>query len=130
MRAAIYIFLALLQVGCASDGYYYQEGKKISLTPNNEISRSTDGSGMDYYTNERGTLLGVSEKIIVKLKNGVTIDSILSKYGLSLEKELGTDLYLLKADDRSKTIDTANRLSEDENIKYAQPDFSKKRFKR
>ncbi len=124
----IIILIALFQFGCASDNYYYKNNQKVSITPNTSISRSD--SSMDYYENEKGIVLGVTDKLIVKLKDTNSLQKYLNKFNLTLEKTLTENLYLLKVENRSLTIDISNRLNEKEDVKYAHPDFIKKRMSR
>jgi hypothetical protein len=113
-------------MGCANESYYYNGSEKVAIYP--QINR-TD-TNVIYYENENGTLLGVSDKIILKVKDGVEIDSILQKYNLILEKSVTKRVYVVKVADKSMCIGIANNLKEDKDIVYAQPDFIKQNIKR
>ena len=128
MRNIIIIFIVFVQYGCASDSYYYQNSKKIGLSSVKSISRSN--SKIDYYQNERGTVMGVTNHLIVKFKNIKNLNHYLSEFNLAIEKILGKNLYLLKTINKSLTINISNRLSEKADIEYSQPDFIKKRVRR
>jgi len=45
-------------------------------------------------------------------------------------KKISKNLYLFKSSSKSVTIDITNRLSEKQDVQYAQPDFIKKIIKR
>ena len=128
MKKALILVNILFQFLYSSDYFYFQENKKLNLFPYDKSLRSNPN--IDYYQNEKGIILGVTDKIIAKLKSGVTIDNLLSKYNISLVSSLGNNLYLLKTSDKSVTIAISNQLNEDEDTEYAQPDFVKKRFSR
>jgi len=72
----------------------------------------------------------VADRLIVKLKDDKTIDALLLKYKLTLEKKLGQNLFVLKVSNKSLTIETANRLNEDIDVLYSQPDFIKQTINR
>ncbi len=130
MRNIQTITIALMlfvQSGCASDNYY-RNNVKVSITPISSISGSN--SNVDYYQNEKGIVLGVSNKLLVKLKDSASLANYLDEFNLTLEKTLGKNLYLLKSSDKNLTIDIANRLNEKDDVEYSHPDFIKKRMRR
>mgnify|MGYP000113340547 CR=1 FL=1 len=128
MKKFLAIIISILQLSSASDNFYYQNNKKVYLTPYNSSLRSNPA--INYYQNEKGLIVGITDKLIVKTKDNVSIDDLLCKFNLSIEKNLGKNLYVLKAADKNLTIERANQLHQNENIEYAQPDFIKKRFSR
>lgn len=120
------VSIAFLMQGCyGNEMYYYKKDSKIKLEKNYDNITRTN-SNMDYYTNEQGVKLAVTNKILVKLKENTNIENILAKYQLSFEKKLGKNLYLLSTQNKSQTLKKANALHEDKNIEYAHPDFIKK----
>jgi len=121
------VFIVLIQGLFASD-YYYKNNQKINLTPLNISSR--DMSYIDYYKDDKGITLGITDSLIVKLKNSKDLEHILSSFTLSLEQVLSENLYLLKVTDKSLTIDISNKLCKEEYIEYSHPDFIKKRMAR
>ena len=128
MRNIITILILLIQYGCASNIYYYQNNKKVNLIPIKPLSR--DMSHIDYYKNSNGTILGVTDRLVVKLKDKGYLKSILKEYSLELLKVLGENLYLLKTKDRNLTIKISNALYKKDFVEYAHPDFIKKLHKR
>lgn len=112
----------------ANDLYYYKNGVKELLYPLSSVTRASNK--IDYYENEKGNRLGVSNKIIIKMTNSTNLQSYLLDYSLTLEKSLGDNLYLLQTEDKTKTIDLANKLHEKVDVEYAHPDFFKKRILR
>lgn len=128
MKNIIIIFVVLIQYGYANDNYYYNNNQKVTITPNNSISRSN--TNIDYYQNDKGIVLGVTDKLIVKLKDDKNLEQVLNEFTLKIEKTLSKNLYLLKTTNKNLTIDISNRLSEKEYIEYSHPDFIKKRIAR
>ncbi len=124
----LYVITIFIQNISADDDFYFRYGKKISLTPVNSISREI--SDVKFFKNERGVLLGVTNKIIVKLNSDDYLDKILKDYNLTLLKKLGKNLYLLSTTKSDATLHIANELYKNQNIKYAHPDFIKKRYLR
>jgi hypothetical protein len=124
----LFLLLFLYQSLLASDNYYYKNNEKVTLTPKNSILRGD--ALIDYYDTDEGVSFGVSDKIIVKAKSYADVEKYCNDFNLSIEKELGVGLYLLKVSDKSLTIDISNRLSEKNDIEYAHPDFIKKRVRR
>jgi len=132
MKKTFLITIALTQLTFASDNYYYQNSKKIHLTqviaPSNDLLKNN--LNLDYYQNENNITLGVGDKIIVKIKEGVIIEELLTPFHLSFEKILSKNLYLVKVANKNVAIDIANRLSEHHKVEYAQPDFHKTRIRK
>ncbi len=124
----VLFFIVLTQFLYASDNYYYKNNKKVTIIPTVSLLRAT--STIDYYKNDRGIVLGVSDKLILKLQDGNDIQDYLLEFNLIIEKLLAKNLYLLRVKDKSLTIDISNRLSEKEDVLYAHPDFIKKRISR
>jgi len=124
MKNIILVFLLLLQVVFASDKYYYENNKKVILTKIENISRSI--KQIDYYKNENGVTLGVTNKLILKLKKGSNLQKYLNDYNLTIKSQLGDNLYLLNTENNNLAIDTANALRNKEDVIYSHPDFIKK----
>ncbi len=123
-----FAFIILIQLGYSQDHYYYKDNIKVSLKPYMQSSRNT--SKIDYYKNEKGILLGVTDKIIVKVMDESYLIQGIQEFNLTIEKRLSANLYLLKVLEQNKTLDIANSLNQKEGILYAHPDFIKKRIKR
>ena len=122
------ITIAILQFVSAKDNFYYQNNQKIIICPLYSVSRNN--SQINYYKNNQGIVLGITDKLILKLKNNKYLDNILAEFNLTLEKTLSNNMYLLKTVNKNSTIDISNRLSEKKYVKYSHPDFIKKRINR
>jgi len=122
------LFVILFQCSFADENYYYKNNKKINLAPIYTTQREL--SNIDYYQNEKGILLGVTDGLIVKLKDDVYLEIILEEFTLSLCKKLAKNLYLLKTKSKNLTLEVSNQVQKKEYVVYAHPDFIKKRVHR
>ena len=128
MKNTLIVLMLLAGVADAGEQYYYQGNQKITLTPYHD--RFTRQSNVDYYKSSKDLVIGVTEKIIIKTRDGIDIAKYLNTFKLAMIKELDSNIYLLRTSDKSLTIETANRLSKQEDIVYAHPDFIKRRVLR
>ncbi len=123
--------LLFISVTNAQDNYFYQNNEKVMLSPVQQFTRSnlsTDQeNSVDYYNTAQGQQVGIYNKILVKFKPSDDLDPylLLSPYDIKIEKQLGVLLYLLTVPSNGLAIDIANRLSEQDFIEYAHPDFIK-----
>ncbi len=125
MIKGLIVFIFLLSYGYAHDNYYYKNNHKTELHP-----ASKQHPNINYYQNTKGYLFGVTDTLIIKLKDAHYLPSLLDTFELTLEKALGNNLYLLKTSNKDLTIDIANRLHELPYIEYAHPDFVKHNIRR
>ncbi len=124
----IIILLLLIKFLHASDNYYYNNGEVVALEP--LVSMLRTDVNLNYYQNSRGVILGVSDKLILKIKEQNSLEKYLDEFNLTIERTLSKNLYLLKTEDKSITIDISNSLYEKKDIEYAHPDFIRKRVGR
>ena len=125
MKEIIFTFMLLLEFTMAKD-YFYKDDKKIVI----EKVGMSNIKNIEYYKTEEGIFLGISDKIIVKMKDIDFLEKYIQKYNISMQKKISKNLYLIQVKDRSKTLHVANELHEEEDVEYAQPDFIKKRILR
>ncbi len=125
----IYIFIVLFsQFLFANDTYYYKKNTKIDLIYTKSIYR--DLSSIDYYKTKNNILLGVSNSILVKITNKISIDDIAQDFNLTVKQKFTDNLYLVEVKNKNLTLDIANKLNNLSYIKYAQPNFLKHLGKR
>ncbi len=128
MKKILLIMAIFVQCTYAQEYHYYKNNQKISLEP------YTSGAGnddkIDYYKNEKGTIVGVTGQIIIKIADESQIGLYAQEFNLSIEKKLSATLYLVKTADKSRTLETANGLSRKNGVVYAHPDFVKRRVLR
>lgn len=112
----------------ASDTFYYSNSKKIYLLPIDIQTTTSKASsripqGINYYKTENNSVVGVSNKVIVKFNNLDDFETIVKDFNLTTLKEVYTNVYLFELKDNSNTLDIANELYNLESIKYAHPNF-------
>mgnify|MGYP000420874609 CR=1 FL=1 len=123
--------LLFFSVANAQDNYFYQNNTKVTLTPVPPLTRSLISTSQEktvnYYHTDQGYQVGVYNKLLVKFKPSDDLDPylLLSPYDIEIDKQLGHLLYLLIVPSNDLAIDIANRLSEQDFIEYAHPDFIK-----
>ena len=74
--------------------------------------------------------VGITNKIIIKLDNNQTLHKYLDDFNLTKIKKIGKNIFLVKVSDNNQTLEVSNQLTKMEGIKYAHPDFIKKRIRR
>ncbi len=124
-KLVLSLFL-IIQFCYAENIFYYKGDKKVTLIPVERDDFANVVYDVDYYKTEAGIILGVTDKLIVKLKDSNMLDNFLFEYNLSLIENLYGSVYLFRTTDKSETIKISNLLHEDENVVYAKPDFRKK----
>lgn len=134
----MHMILLLLPILAFSseNSYYYQNGKKIYLTPTevtqdntadntSSLIRSTPDTESPklYYTNPQGQTLGVTNRIILKFTEDADIQAIFSAYKLTLHKDLKNNMYSVITQSAEGVVDLSNALYELPEVEYAHPDF-------
>ena len=115
----------------ASENFYYQEGKKIFLTPiqTTQKFQKTDSNqtkNINYYKTPKGYTVGISKELIVKLKEEKNIEDLADKYALVVKEQLAQNLYVIEVNSTEETLTISNELTLDNDVLYAQPNFIKK----
>jgi hypothetical protein len=119
----------------ASNHFYYQNNKKVFLTPL-EISQnfqkidSNQTDKIHFYKTAKGQIVGISKELIVKIKEEKVLDSLVVKYQVIVKKKLAQKLYLMEIKSTEKTLDICNKLYQENNVSYAHPNFIKRIVKR
>lgn len=128
----LFCFLFLSSVYGSNDSFYYNGDKKISLerVQNSTITRSIDQDNIIYYKTSRNITLGVTNEIIIKLKDIGMLDYLKNKYNFELIKEIIPNTYLVKIQDNEATLETANLIHNETGVGYASPNFLKSINKR
>jgi len=130
MRKLVFLFLSAALLFSA-DSYYYNNNKKVQLTPLPKSSLQSkslkEGVKREFYTIPNGSVVGVSDEILIQTEH---IEYILSCYSVELLAKLGDTLYLLRAKEATQTLQLANKLYEDEKVLLAHPNFTKEIQKR
>jgi len=117
----------------ASDNFYYQNDKKVILTPIqtfNTFQKMDSNHTIVYFKTPKGQTVGMGQEIIVKLKDTKALDSLVKKYAVNIKTKLTDKLYVLEVNSTKETLEITNELYLDANVSYAHPNFIKKIDKR
>ncbi|MDD2698749.1 MAG: hypothetical protein PHF17_08120 [Arcobacteraceae bacterium] len=126
MYKAIFLSLSLIVSLFATDDFYYNGNKKISLIKTTFAnSNLREVSNTTYYKTPDNLILGVNDEIILKIKDKNMLKYLETKYGFTVIKELFSNTYLIKVTNKEETIQKANDLYLEETIEYASPNFIK-----
>ncbi len=130
MKILLSLFLIILSLYAAEGSFYYENGKKISLKPVSSPLRMVNESRIDYYQTQRGMVVGVSDKLLVKLQDKNQLQSLLKEFNLVMLKAYNNNVFLLQTPSKTKTITIANELHKKDSVLFAHPDFLKRNMKR
>lgn len=131
MKVILTVFLVFLMSNFSAyaQEFYYKNHQKVSLARvDRPIQRNNPA--ITYYKNKQGDILGVTNQIIIKIRDESQIGIYVQEFNLTVEKKLSKTLYLVKVPDKNMTLKTANALSLKEGIVYTHPDFVKTRVAR
>lgn len=128
IRYLLLLSLALISLN-GKDAYYYQNSKKIYISPikqikNFSLKSVSSPSTIIYFKTMQNNILGMNNEILIK--TNIDIKIVLKKYNISLVNQITKNIYLLKTIDNSNVLDVANSLYEDDDIEFSHPNFTKK----
>ena len=126
MKKIVLIMLMLNQLYSQST-FYYKNNQKVFLVQKQKIERNI---GVLYYHDSAGHEVGIDKNILIQLKKGINIKSLLSSYDIVLTEKINSDVYVVGCRDVSVTFDVANSLYHDDRVLYAHPNFIRKRVMR
>ena len=124
--------LLLIILFCAtllSDTYYYEYGKKVQLTKLKE-TRELNDNNITYYQNSAGQKVGVKKEIIAKCKSLSACEAIFMKYNLTQTENLTSKIILIKLKSDADPFEVSQKLSLEDDIEFAHPNFIKRRKQR
>jgi hypothetical protein len=122
------IVLGLSLSACASE-YYYEYGKKITVTKSYE-QRAINNNNITYYTTQNGQKVGVTNEIIVQCEANIDCKTTLEKYNLQNISNLSDKLFLVKINNSENIFETSQQLYNNKDIKLAHPNFIKTKKRR
>ncbi len=112
-----------------SDTYYYEYGKKVQLTKLKE-TRELNDNNITYYQNSAGQKVGVKKEIIAKCKSLSACEAIFMKYNLTQTENLTSKIILIKLKSDADPFEVSQKLSLEDDIEFAHPNFIKRRKQR
>jgi len=108
-----------------ADVFYYSFGEKVKLT---ELKQLRDNDkNIKYYQNKSGQKVGVTQEIITKCKKKDACTEIFKKYNLIHITNLTDTILLITLKKDEDPFEISQKLSLEEKIKFAHPNFIKKK---
>jgi len=127
-KVMILILLGILSAFYANESYY-KNGKLVELQ-NIDISRSVNHSNVDYYKTANGKNVGVTDKLLVQCKEGVSCSKLLDDFNLINYSKLTDKIFIVKIEDNDNIFAISRKLYEGGNVEFAHPNFIKERKRR
>jgi hypothetical protein len=121
----IFFLIIIFTLPSFANVFYYSHGKKIVLTELKQL-RNLD-KNIKYYQNESGQKVGVTQEILTKCKKGYSCKEIFLKYNLSDITNLTSTIILITLKNGEDPFEVSQKLSLEKNIKFAHPNFIKKK---
>jgi len=128
MKKTFFLLLSISSILYSLE-YYYQNNQKIYLHQIEQKFRSD--STHQHYIDEHNISLALKDEIIIELDgNTTTIDQLLQKYPIELNKKIGNRFYLCRVVNRSQIFEIAAKIYQEEGVKASHPNFRKQKFLR
>ncbi len=125
MRSIIALFFVLAAVGAWAENLLIKPGEPpVVLTPAPRADQP--GVALTHYRTPDGALVGVSNRILLRIDTSLDLPTLLQRHALVQRKVFDQGLVLVEVTDRSRTLDTVNRLIQEHGVIYAHPDFVRK----
>ncbi len=123
---SFFIFVGSLM---AQDSYYYSFGKKVTVKKIPQ-TRALGDQNITYYENQNGQKLGVKHEVIIGCDNIKECEKVLQNYDILSVEKLSKTIFLLKLPKDTDLFNLSNKLYKEKSIKFAHPNFIKKRIQR
>ena len=118
MRSVSVILALLLAAsGCAAQ----QTEDQSALQPKEQIR---------FIKDRNGRKVGLTNRLIVRLKDGSSIEELAQKYGLKNIRKIANGIYVAEVDDIDRMLEVVQQLKKDPAVKYAHPDYVRERMRR
>lgn len=132
------IISILLLVGTLFSEEYYEYGSLVELTPvtsSNTIHTSSIisvpiSSKTTYYKTQSGQRVGVERGVIIKVKDGVDVQKLVSTFPIKSIDSTLNPIFLLTIFEERDIFDISRKLYESEYVIYAQPNFTREKRSR
>ncbi|MEA3383650.1 MAG: hypothetical protein U9Q20_03110 [Campylobacterota bacterium] len=125
----LYFLSLFISLSFSSDIFYYNGDEKVYLHESTNELR-TINKNIKFYLTSRGSTLGITDKILIKIKTNEDINDIINDYNITLVKKVLENTYLIKVKENSQTLEVANEIYLDKRVNISYPDFLRKRTKR
>ncbi len=137
MKKILLLIFLLISSVFSQELFYYSGGHKQPLIAKfsryevkNFIPKNAKNIKAIYYRTQNNDLVGISNRIIVGLKDESLKETLLNRYHLKMIEELGNNIYVFQTPDRMKTLDISNEIYKIKGVDFSHPDFIKQKRKR
>jgi len=108
---------------------YTMGGKTFTLTPDVSVTNPRSENTL-FYRDEKGKVVGITKRIIIKLTSLQNKESIYKEAGVIQVQQLSDTLFTVEATSAEKTLLTCKTLQAFSEVEFAHPDFIYQKEKR
>jgi len=127
LKILVFIFISVNLFG-SSNYFFYSNGKKITL---NLINKSNENSKIynanttkkQFFQTDSNQTIAIKNEVTLSLYNKNSMDDLQVQYGFKIKKELSKSRYIILLDTWEDALNMANILSNNQNIRYAYPNY-------
>jgi len=128
MKLKLFFFFSFFLVALHAEEYT-MGGKTFTLTPDVSIVNTRSEKTL-FYRDEKGKVVGITKRIIIKLTSLQNKESIYKEAGVSQIQQLSDTLFTIEATSAEKTLLTCKTLQAFSEVEFAHPDFIYQKEKR
>jgi len=107
---------------------YYQNGKLVELLPA-QNSRLFDNN-IQYYQTRLGTRVGIKDDILVECNKDIDCMALLKQYNFNNISNVTSTIFLITINNSDDIFKVSRELYNNQNVKFAHPNFIKKQQQR
>ena len=132
------LFLLLVSVSILLAEEFYQQGKKVTVTPMvaapSSLTAGVVGapspSYVQWYRTEEGNPIGVLPQILIQWRNPSLKEQVLQNYPIITQEDLTKTITLITLENGADVFLVSRQLYEDSATKSAHPNFIKEKVYR
>lgn len=127
LKILVFIFISVNLLG-SSNYFFYFNGKKITL---NLIKKSNENSKIynanttkkQFFQTDSNETIAIKNEVTLSIYNKNSLDDLQAQYGFKIKKELSKSRYIILLDTWEDALNMANNLSNNQNVRYAYPNY-------
>jgi hypothetical protein len=128
IKTIILMLLAIVSLSSANE-IYYKDGKLVTLQ-NLHLSRSVNNSYVNFYKNEHGQKIGITDEILIQCKEGVSCLKLFNKMSITNYSKLTDKIFIVKVEDYDNIFSLSRELYESGEVEFAHPNFIQEKKRR
>ncbi len=117
----VIVLLIVINISLFAD-FYYSGGKKHTLD-SLKVQRAVDKNDTISFRTNLGNIVKINNQLIVSFEDNRIKKLIEERYNLKLIESLSDTMYLYQVDDATKTLKIANKIYEQDGVKFSHPNF-------